>query len=398
MRILKIFGACTFAAILALPLAYTVGSSPTEAPTGFDNLTNGFLSQADFDLARETFEEIETVDDGLGPLYNAEACASCHQSPVTGGVSQVAELRAGKFDGRNFQDHPGGSLINERAINAGIQERIAPGQDVHTARSSLNVLGDGFVEAIASQTLADIANRQPRSMRGQLIQVPVNESPGSVRAARFGWKNQHASLISFSADAYKNEMGITSPLEPVENTSNGKSVAAFDAVADPEDDGDDIELFANFMRSTKAPPRDTAIASTSDAREGSRIFDQIGCNTCHVRNIVTAPAGTVINGGAFTVPAALGDKMIHPFGDFLLHDVGTGDGIVQNGGGSTRNKMRTAPLWGVRTRSRLLHNMSAMTFGEAILAHGGEATDVVRNYKNLSSRSRSQLAVFLSSL
>jgi hypothetical protein len=210
-----VFGAGLFAAALALPLAFTSnnnsGSNRTEAPAGFDNLTNGFLTQEEFEFAKEVFEEIEFVEDGLGPVYNAEACASCHQTPVTGGVSQVTELRAGNYDGRNFREHAGGSLINDRAIDADLQERIQGNNNVRTLRSSLNVLGDGFVEAIDSRTLSDIASRQPRSMRGTVIQVPVNEAGGSLRVGRFGWKNQHASLESFSADAYKNEMGITRP-------------------------------------------------------------------------------------------------------------------------------------------------------------------------------------------
>src|SRR5262249_24640210 len=206
-----------------------------------------------------------------------------------------------------------------------------------------------------SNTLLAISNSQPSSMRGQFIQVPVGEAGGALRGARFGWKNQHASLQSFSADAYLNEMGITSPLQPTENTSNGRSVAAFDTVADPEDAGDDVEAFANFMRATKAPPRDAALAATTDAQVGSQLFDAIGCAVCHVRNINTAAPGTVINGGSFTVPDALGSKRIHPFSDFLLHNVGTGDGIVQNGGASTRNKLRTPPLWGMRTRDRIMH-------------------------------------------
>src|SRR5262249_49755803 len=147
----------------------------------------------------------------------------------------------------------------------------------------------------------------------------------------FGHKNQHASLISFSADAYLNEMGITSPLQPNENTSNGRSTAAFDDVADPEDASDaanpngiDVANFALFMRATKVPPRDTALMNTQASRNGSDTFDNIGCDTCHVRTFVTLPPGTVINRGAFTVPAALGNKRIHPFSDFLLHNVGTG--------------------------------------------------------------------------
>jgi CxxC motif-containing protein (DUF1111 family) len=185
----------------------------------------------------------------------------------------------------------------------------------------------------------------------------VSESPGSNRGGRFGWKNQHASLLSFSADAYLNEIGITSRFQPTENSSLGRSVAAFDQTPDPEDTTNDIDVFANFMRSTKAPPRNTVLAGTEDAVAGSNLFNAIGCGICQVPNITTAAVGTVINGGAFTVPDALGNKVIHPYSDFLLHDVGTGDGIVQNGGQASANKRRTQPLWGVRTHDRHMHDV-----------------------------------------
>jgi len=317
---------------------------------------------------------------------------------VTRGISQITELRVGHFDGINFINHPGGSLINDRAINAGIQERVLGGNEVRSFRTSLNTLGDGFVECVDSNTLLAISNGQPASMRGQFIQVPVLEANNAIRGGRFGWKNQHASLVSFSADAYLNEMGITSPLQPTENTSNGTSVAAFDTVIDPEDDGEDVDAFARFMRATKAPSRDTTLAATFDAQQGDILFSQIGCDTCHVRSIDTLPAGTVINQGAFVVPAALGNKRIHPFGDFLLHNVGTGDGIVQNGGQSTRNKVRTAPLWGMRTRDRLMHDGETLTRNEAILRHAGEANSVINSYILLSTTQKNQIITFLNSL
>lgn len=377
----------------------------TEAPAGFDGQTNGFVPQIQHDLDRDTFNAQESIADGLGPVYNAQSCGECHQSPVAGGLSQITELRAGRMQGHTFVPAPGGSLINDRAIDARIQEHVPDGYEVQTFRTSLNTLGDGFVEAIGDSTLISIANQQAvltNKIAGQVIMVPVSEAPGQQRVGRFGWKNQHGSLISFSADAYLNEMGITSPLQPVENTSNGNSVAAFDTVPDPEDTGGlfgkDVEAFAEFMRATKVPPRDTARAATLDAQIGSTLFDRVGCNICHVRDIVTAPAGTPINGGTFVVPAALGDKVIHPFGDFLLHDVDTGDGIVQNGGDSTRNKMRTAPLWGVRTRSRLMHDGASMTFREAILRHGGEAEHVTARFRALSKKEEQQLIAFLFSL
>ena len=350
------------------------------------------------DAARAIFDEVEQIDDGLGPVYNAQSCRECHQNPVSGAGSQVTEFRSGHFNGISFVDPPGGSLNNDRAINPAIQERILAGQEVRTFRISLSIMGDGFVEAIDSNTLQAIANGQPAGQRGTLIQVPVAEAGGTVRAGRFGWKNQNSSLLSFAADAYVNEMGITSPLQPNENTSNGNSVAAFDTVADPEDKGADIAAFTLFMRSLKAPAVDAAAAATASAQRGSALFDAIGCAVCHVRSINTVTAGTVINGGAFTVPAALGDKTIHPFGDFLLHDVGTGDGIVQNGGQGTRNMVRTAPLWGMRARDRLMHDGASVSRTDAILRHGNQANNAAINFAFLSTASQTDVINFLNSL
>jgi len=297
-----------------------------------------------------------------------------------------------------FVEHPGGSLIQDRAIDPAIQERILEDYEVRSLRISLNTLGDGFIEAIDDATLVSISQGQPAGMRGEVVRVPVLEANGALRVGRFGWKNQHASLESFAADAYLNEMGITSPLQPVENTSIGNSVNDYDSVADPEDNGSDVRAFARFMRATKVPPRDENLANTADAKAGAQIFARIGCESCHVGSIVTAPEGTTINGGAFVIPQALGNKMIHPFSDFLLHDVGTGDGIVQNGGASSANKMRTPPLWGLRTHSRLMHDGLSLNLAEAILRHKGEATMSVSAFRALSRSELQQLLVFLNSL
>ena len=135
-------------------------------------------------------------------------------------------------------------------------------------------------------------------------------------------------------------MGITSPLQPDEPTSNGTVVD--DPVDGVDDEGVDVELFALFMRDSKVPPR---APINADVNAGSNLFNQVGCGVCHTPTIVTAAPGTPINGGAFRVANVLGNKIIHPFSDFMLHDVGTGDGIVQNGGASTRNQVRTPALW-----------------------------------------------------
>jgi CxxC motif-containing protein (DUF1111 family) len=321
---------------------------------------------------------------------------------VPGGISQITELRAGRLDVfGNFVEAIGGSLINDRAIDAALQERVAGADNIRALRVSTNVLGGGYVEALNSNTLVAIANNQPGQsgglIAGQVIQVPVLEAPGTMRVGRFGWKNQHASLLSFTGDAYLNEMGITNRMFPLENTSLGRSVARFDDVADPEDD-EDVDALALFMRATKAPPRDAAVAASTAARAGSQLFDSIGCNICHVRSMTTSSPGTTINGGTFVVPAALGNKIIHPFGDFLLHDVGTGDGIVQNGPRSTANKLRTMPLWGARTRDRHMHDGASLTFTDAILRHAGEARNVTSLFRQLTNAQQNQIVTFLQSL
>jgi len=246
---------------------------------------------------------------------------------------------------------------------------------------SLSILGDGFVEAIDDSTLQSLAAQQSAlskgKIHGEFIQVPVFEA-GELRGGRFGWKNQHASLLSFASDAYLNEQGITNRFNPIDTTAVCKTTT------DPEDVDNDIDEFATFIRATKAPPVDDVVMATADAQAGQQIFTQIGCATCHVASITTAPTGTLINGGTFTVPAALGGKVIHPYGDFLLHDIGTGDGIVQNGPPDTMNKLRTAPLWGLRTRNRLMHDGASLTFRDAILRHSGEAAPVTRRFQRLT--------------
>jgi CxxC motif-containing protein (DUF1111 family) len=288
--------------------------------------------------------------------------------------------------------------VHSRATNPEIIERVAVQDDIRTFRISTNTLGNGLVEAIANSTLQDIRDLQPLALRGSLVTVPVLEANSFGRFGRFGWKNQHASLQSFAADAYLNEMGITTPTFPFENTSSGRSVAAFDPAADPEDDGEDVVAFANFMRSTKAPSRGPIDGTV---RTGEGIFTLIGCAVCHVGSITTAPAGTRINGGAMTVPPALGDKIIHPFSDFLLHDIGTGDGIPIQPTPEfafTANKIRTAPLWALRTRNRLMHDGLSFTLEDAIGRHGGQAGAVRQLFNALPAAQKAAVIAFLSSL
>jgi len=403
-------------AIVGFAQAATQAPAAYATPINNDQsgaVSNGFTTNAVFAADEAVFMEEDDIAAGLGPIYNARGCIDCHGQPNVGGTSQVTELRVGHTDAAgNFVNPtltindgatsiPNRSLANDRSICAQGSTNIPGAETIRALRATTSILGDGFVEAIDSNTLQALANAQPGqsggAISGVLIQVPVSEAPGQLRAGRFGWKNQQASLLSFSADAYVNEQGVTSRLQPTDSTS------LCDTVADPEDpvgaDGlEDIDHFARFMRATQAPPRDTTLAATSDAVAGSNLFTSVGCSICHTASITTAAAGTVINGGQFTVPAALGNKIIHPFSDFLLHNVGTGDGIVQNGGQATANLMRTMPLWGGRTRVRLMHDLLSFTRNDAILRHAGEATTVINNYRALSTTQKNQLITFLQSL
>src|ERR1700723_1393888 len=412
----------------------------TEAPTGFDNKSNGVADDTTHQADQTKFDEVEQLSDGLGPLYNAQSCRECHQSPVSGAASQVTELRVGHQGPDGHFRNPeipiahgteviaGRSLVNDRAIcpnaafpNSEIQERVPETETIRTFRLSLNLLGDGFVEAVSDQTLIDLAQQQCKSSHrkicGQILQVPIGEAPGQMSVGRFGWKDQHASLLSFAGDAYLNEMGVTNRLQPDEVTKLCNSASEPNDTPGP-DGLSDIDHFARFVRATKAPARDAQVASTAAANRGLELFEKIGCGTCHTANMTTAPTGTKINGGSFTIPDALGSVTFHPYGDFLMHDVGTGDGILQaipehygkkvfrlmsdymakQDFESSRNKIRTAPLWGVRLRPRLMHDGASVTFRDAILRHAGEARHVTAQFEKLKSEDQEAIIEFLKSL
>ncbi len=269
-----------------------------------------------------------------------------------------------------------------------------------TFRISTNTLGNGFVECIADATLLAIRDGQPAAMQGTALMVPVLEAESRPRVGRFGWKSQHASLQSFSADAYLNEMGITSPLFPEENTSSGVFVGfgtPYDPVPDPEDDGEDVVAFANFMRSTKAPARAEISPDSTNARRCWRrrtLQQQSAARRAMCRQSRPRDQGAKINGGVFTVPPALGNKIIHPYSDFLLHDIGTGDGIPflpTPEFASTANQIRTAPLWALRTRNRLMHDGLSFTKQEAIQRHQGQAAGVTKAYNALPPEQKAQV-------
>lgn len=461
------------------------------APAAFDNESNGFDKKRADD--QKAFEKVDLIHDGLGPVYNAQACRECHQDPVTGAASQILEKRAGHLtdngdfvdatvvvnDGRDHDPNDPNkdiisnrNLINDRSIcpakvvedNNGkpfkfdhqdetAQEIVPPGDTIQTHRLSLNILGDGFVEAIADNDIKNNAVNQCRQrvdglICGHFIEVPILESaPGNpdqmtLAIGRFGWKDQHASLLSFAADAYLNEMGVTNRLLPDEVTR----VCNPPDVDEPNDKNDnDIDKFAAFMRDTKAPARDSFLLKDKRVDLGERVFKEIHCDTCHTPKWKTSKH---VDGTADTNPAALQGKTIFPYSDFLLHDVGTKDGvpvsITEHYGfktgdrlkartveysGSLRdnscedarsgkpanqgtydyctmeremqdnaNRLRTPPLWGVRMRSRLMHDGASLTPQDAIARHQGEARKVTERFNLLTAKEREALLLFLKSL
>jgi len=455
-------------------------SQPPEASTGFDDQSNGFSDPTRRTADQKFFEEVEHIaPDGLGPLYNAQSCRECHQTPVTGAASQVSELRVGHLDAHGIFQNPqipinhgaevigDRTLVNDRAICAEIQEHVPETETIRTFRMVTSTLGDGYVEAIADATLLKIRREQCRASHGkicgQAVKVPVPESEGADRIGRFGWKDQHASLLAFAGDAYLNEMGITNSQQKTEVTAicnppvtttvpnnDPTKITEPNSLPDPTDNNlEDIDHFASFMRSLKAPARDDVVAATPDAKHGAELFSKIGCASCHVETIVTGKSPASAGGPGLHVEA-VENRTIHPYSDFLLHDVGTGDGIAialvehfgreriqkrlrdesaadaKGGAGKTedecsesfqtavaegeknpkllrdtlcaRNKVRTAPLWGLRLRARLMHDGNSVQLDDAIRRHKGEAEEIGEKFFKLKAADQKAVLVFLQSL
>ena len=296
---------------LAIGLSGISQQSAKEAPAGFNtpsfngaaSVSNGITEPPGdtFALDQQVYEENHSVQTGLGPVYNATACVSCHENPNSGGSSQITELRVGHNDENGNFVNPtifindgkdtitGRSIVNDRAVCPQAQEHIPPTENIRALRAVLNTLGDGFVEAIDDSTLMQIAERQPEEsdgrIHGEAVQAPIFEAPGQTRVGRFGWKDQHSSLLSFIADAYVNEMGVTSRLRPHDVTTLCKTTS------NPEDHPDklglaDIDHFAQFIRGTMVPPRDETLAATAAAapRQAAVRADRLQYLPCAVHH------------------------------------------------------------------------------------------------------------------
>ncbi len=343
-----------------------------------------------------------------GPYpHNAISCERCHSVPAKFGASTMTVQRMGtSLQGKFIPSSEGG--IHHRNGESG--QSLAPEENITGERIALNLLGDGFVEVIDSNDIEQNVRQQRQSnlgIGGIVVSAPILESNGSstkMQVGRFGWKSQHSTLMSSCADSLRNELGMRNRLYPDEYPTHAASDSPtpFDT-PDAKTHKTELERLVEEIRQTSPPPRDTDLAASADAQAGEKLFTQIGCAICHVATYKTVKPGTRINGGTYKVPKFLGNQVIHPYSDFLLHDVGTGDGIPQAAepeylDQSTANKFRTAPLWGLRFRQDLMHDGNSPGTEAAIARHGGEATTVRQRYDHLTPTEKHQLQQFLKSL
>jgi cytochrome c551/c552 len=288
--------------------------SPTgelTVPAGSQSVSNGIQEPPGntFALDQAQFERRHDLSTGLGPVFNATSCAECHQNVVTGAAGQVAEVRVGHKDANGNFVNPtilinngansitGRSIVNDRSICPQAHEAVPDTEDTRTLRAVLNTLGDGFVEAVDDRTFMAIAANQPAQsngmIHGEVVQAPILEAPGQTGVGKFGWKDQDPTILSFGGDAYLNEMGVTNRLKPTDVTSVCSVSTGIEDTPDSLGLAD-IDHFAQFVRGTQVPPRNTALADTSDAISGQFLFSAIGCSTCHVPTMTTDHPGTKI--------------------------------------------------------------------------------------------------------
>ena len=351
----------------------------------------------EFRLGLDDFLEVETSDEGLGPAFNGTSCSACHSVPAVGGTGHISEVRAAKRGPRGefvALDPSGETLFHLFSVPShSCQPLIPTDATVFARRVPIPLFGAGLVEAIPDETLLALEDPVDRNRDGVSGRAAIinDVASGQRRVGRFGWKAQHATLLTFGADAYRNEMGITNELFP-EELAVGVSadrmrvcdlIPELEDLRDPRTGRRGIDNFASFMKFL-APANRGPIGEA--ARVGEQVFGAIGCAACHTPSMQTGPSGNPL---FHNRPVAL-------FSDLLLHDIGTGDGIVQ--GAAAPEEIRTPALWGLRLRRPFLHDGSAATIEEAIGRHANEADLARRGYERATESDRAALLAFLRSL
>jgi CxxC motif-containing protein (DUF1111 family) len=395
-----LYATCVFL-LMAILLLDCENFEPA-APQG-ENLLDGpvaGLSESEnirFQRGDVAFNDvIFTPETGLGPLFVANACGSCH--PGDGKGHPFTTLtRFGQSDGTGNQyTHLGGPQLQNRAIPGFEPETLPEGVGFTKLTPPANT-GLGFIDAVPDAEI--LAWADPDDVNGDGISgVPnwvamktyLNARPQTIEVngkyiGRFGKKGAAYDLHQQTSQAYNEDIGITSTYESFD-THSGIAI-------DPEITDQTVQDVVFYLKTLKAP-----IARNTTDREivaGSSLFNSIGCAKCHRPEMKT---------GASSI-AALENKTFHPYTDLLLHDMGPGldDGYTE--GSAKTSEWKTPALWGLGLSKFsqggsyfLLHDGRARSIDEAILLHGGEGKASKENYESLSATDKHALIRFLESL
>lgn len=345
-----------------------------------------------FDEGKTAFGRTFTPEEGLGPLFNADSCGECHESPVPGGSGDEVEVHSTKFVPPDVCDplfQEGGPVIQQRATPLlkakGIEkEQIPPSATGQAHRSTPPLFGFGLLDAIPDETI--LAYEDPNDANGDGVSGRANRFSDG-RIGRFGRKAFVPTLREFNAGAFPVEEGVTTPLQPVEETINGRPVPPdTDPAPEPEVPESEIDAVTRFIQFLAPPPPDR-VGDDSQRRTGEHLFQQIGCAKCHVPEMKTGPSDI----------EALDRKNVYLYSDLLLHDMGPELADICLGL-ATPSEFRTEPLLGLRFREHFLHDGSAASVTEAIERHAGEAESERSSFAQLSEQDKQALLQFLSSI
>jgi CxxC motif-containing protein (DUF1111 family) len=381
-------------ALVALTLVNAAAGTTScpRAPQPGDPLPGLTAQELDrFASGRDVFQRKFTPETGLGPLFNADNCAECHEDPAVGGTGDEIETHIavagpdGSCDpligqgGPVFQNQVTPALHAALGIDA---EPLPAGVTVKATRTIPDVFGFGLIDAVPDRELLKLADPYDRDHDGISGRAHLT-ADGHV--GRFGRKAAAASLDDFNAGALLIEQGITSPGNPVEETIGGKPIPpGVDPVPEPEMSADDVQLLNDFVRFL-APPIHAPFEG--QAQRGRLIFGTIGCASCHTPSLTTGPSKV----------RALSFKRFEPYSDLLLHDMGEERADICLGQ-ATPSEFRTEPLMGLRLAKVFLHDGAATSIEQAIELHGGEATRAKQRFDRLKSAERAALLKFLGSL
>jgi CxxC motif-containing protein (DUF1111 family) len=334
----------------------------------------------------DAFRDKLFPEQGLGPAFNGARCYLCHSNPALGGQSSKTVTRFGRVTGGAFDplEAVGGSVLQEKAISSSCGERLPTDASVVIERNATSLLGAGLVEAIPDQQIIDRATAQMAENPGRAgrVHAVTSVSDGLVHAGRFGWKAQGALLVDVVAEAMLNEMGFTNALFPTDMAPGGDLgvLARCDSVPDPEDTTDFLGTVTRLVRFLAPPPLPARVNDVM--LQGERLFHAIGCGFCHYAGYTSVSANPAIDGQSVAL-----------YSDLLLHDIGTGDGVVQ--GDAQGTEFRTPPLWLVRGAQPYLHDGRARSVTQAIDAHHGQALDVRDAFFALTAFEQNAILRFL---